>query len=67
MQLKFIKDIFEPGFTHLTVGKVYEAYASEADDGFYVITDDGTPHYFTNLNAGPQPDGFNPNDCWEQV
>lgn len=67
MQVKFIKDVFKPGFTELTVGKIYKAYQSEEDNCFYVITDDGTPHHFTPLELGPQPDGFDPNECWERV
>lgn len=66
MQLKFIKDIFEPGFTHLTVGEIYGAYPSIAHNGFYVITDDGSVHQFSPLGETTE-DGFNSSDCWEQV
>lgn len=66
MQLKFIKDIFEPGFTELTVGEVYLAYPRpDNEPGFCVSCDDGTQHQFSPL--GETVDGFNSSDCWEQV
>lgn len=67
MRLKFIKDIFEPGFTHLTVGKVYTAYNMlDNSPGFYVICDDRSQHQFSPLGETTE-DGFNSSDCWERV
>lgn len=68
MQLKFIKDIFKPGFTALTVGKEYTAYPSSlSGSGFYVFDDDGAEHHFSGLKNGPDKYGFDPADCWERV
>lgn len=66
MQLKFIKDIFEPGFTALTVGKIYNTYPLfDGTPGFYVICDDKARHEFSPL--GETVDGFSSSDCWERV
>lgn len=52
---------------YLTVGKVYDMHPNRRNDGFYVITDIDTRHYFDSLDSPADEIGFKSSDYWELV
>lgn len=51
----------------LTVGKVYDMNPERRNDGFYVMTDINTRHYFDSLDSPADERGFKSSDYWELV
>lgn len=52
---------------NLTVGKVYDMHPNRRNDGFYVMTDINTMHYFDSLDRPADESGFKSSDHWELV
>lgn len=51
----------------LTVGKVYDMHPDRRNDGFYVMIDINTRHYFDSLDSSADESGFKSSDHWELV
>lgn len=49
------------------VGKVYDMHTDRRNDGFYVMTDINTRHYFDSLDSSADESGFKSSDHWELV
>lgn len=73
-QVRLIKQVMMLGLegayhkeADLTVGKVYDMRPNRRNDGFYVITDINTIHYFDSLDSPADESGFKSSDYWELV